>query len=832
MMNKFFIFSAFAFSLTCFAAPVDDSLKTYNQTIRTSKDQNVIQKTIQNIAALPAGTNGRVAAICNAVRKLTDPEKAVRILKELKVSPAETQTVNIALAQIYSSEAGNAIRGAKKNHDRTKFDAMITELFALPADTASRTHNICTLVNRLAEPDYALTVMERLGKEKLSERDVQTLQYGMMVAYTKQGKVAAKIQDQAAFEKILANMEAIPANHPRRNQELFNLLRHNPEFGLAQLDRLKLDQQYRLPLLSAAAKNAAARSDRTAFNQYFAELEKAQPDSALMLIDLADKLDGNQPMAYLTALEKKGDLPDAVRFVLYDKIRSLHKMDWAPYGFAQPKNYGINKAYLKKQLELAQNNDKLPIKERSRGIISVSVLIQRNLNNIFCFGDYAFAEELLNLWHKNAGDGYIHCAVSRMKNALRKKDAETAKAVMEGYEKSRRPNQNDIYRLRGLAYFADHTDCKSFDKFVYGDKTPAAEERYLLLSWISAEAFRATRHDICMTIMDEIRSNMFKPVTRLTFAVPYKKDCPRTADAWSRTAEYKDWAKLETRFKVYADMYEDSHNTNIKRHLKGTEEVAYPEENKAGLAFAFDDRALHIFVRVSDPAIDEVRDGKRKGPSFEMLFRPGNDCAYYTNYLLNTPSTENTFPQDWQRPGTDYTLMHDFIQRDIVMTDDSMAVHYAIPFKAFYNKLPVNGRIWTFGLQVWGKTNLTISGAVHELSRMGFLNIQFTPEQEMTIRRLVAKAALNDAVCQIGKQGEYPYLWSDNVLGDPEFFRTEVQPVFESLKKALAELPDVKDEDFDAFYREYVHTASKLKDVIAEKRAAYLRNALLQDKQK
>ncbi len=813
-------------SAAVLAAPADDKkLAEYNQAFRTAKNMEILRK----MAALPDDTKNKTGFICSAAVQLPDSQEAIRFLKSLKVKKAEEKLVNGALARIYSNEAFKAIpRGNRKKHDLAKFDAMLKEIQALPADTPSRVFCIVRMVNGLQNPDHALSAMAELEKENLSPADRRTLQNGMMQAYAEKGKALIKAQDQAAYKAVLAKLEAMPEDHPQRQKKLFEFLMLNPDFALTQTGRLNLEQSHRLSLLTAAAKAAAVRSDRSTFDKYFAELEKFPSDSAALsgIISLADKLDGDQPMKCLTALEKRTDLSDAVRFALYDKVRSMHRMNTAPYGFAEPENYGINKAYLKKQLELAQKNDKLPPKEKLRSILSSAALIQRNLYPVFSFGDYAFAEELLELWHKEVGGSNIPCAVFRMKNALRKKDAAAAKAVLAGVEASPKVKIDDIYRLRGLAYFADHTDCKDFDKAVYGEKQPAAEERYRLLSWISAEAFRATRHDICMAIVKEIRSNMFKPVTRLTFSVPYGKDCPQTADAWTCTPGYS-WDKLETRFKVYADMYEDSHNTNIKRHLKGTEEVAYPEENKAGLAFAFDDRALHIYVRVNDPAIDEVRDGKRKGPSFEMLFRPGNDCAYYTNYLLETPSTENTFPQDWQRPGTDYTLMHDFIQRDISMTGDSMAVHYAIPFKAFYNKLPLDGRVWTFGLQVWGKTPLTISGAVHELSRMGILNIQFTPEREKTIRRLIAKAALNDAMRQIAKQGEYPYLWSDDVLGDPDFFKAEVKPVFDELSAAQKALPDVKDADLDAFYQKYVHTAAKLKDIIAEKRAAYIRCKLL-----
>ncbi len=826
MMKKFLILTALSLSAAAFAAPADDEkLQEYNKAFRTKKSMELVRK----MADLPADTKNKLTVICHAAVQLPDSEEAIRFLKSLNVEKADEKKVNSALVRIYynSSDAVKASR-RNKNPDRTKFNLMLDNMMALPADTPSRMYYIARLVNQIHDADFALSVLEKLDPETLSAGDRKELQNGIMQACVAKGLEAVKNCDQASYTAVLKKLEAMPADHPRRQQNIFSLLQQKPEFGLAQAERLKLDDAQKYNLLMLAANEAAKRSDRKMFDQYFAELGKGPAELTLVhQIRLADKLDGDKPMQFLSAVEKRTDLTDGVRFALYDKIRSLHHMDVAPYGFAKPENYAVNKACLEKQLELAQKNDKLPYKEKDRSILSAGALIQRNLTPVFAFGDYAFGEKLLGIWHSAVGDGNVPCAIARLKNALRKKDAAAAEAVLTGIAGNPKVKTSDIYRLRGLAYFATHSDCAGFDKFVCGDTVPALKDRYLLLSWISAEAFRANRHDICETILKEIRGNMFKPVTRLTFAVPYEKDCPQTADAWTKTETYKDWSKLETRFKVYADMYEDSHHVNITRHLKDAPEAAYPEENKAGLAFAFDDRAFHIYVRVSDPAIAEVRDGQRKGPSFEMLFRPGNDCAYYTNYLLDTPSTENTFPQDWQRPGLDYTLMHDFIQRDIVMTDDSMAVHWAIPFKAFYNRLPVGGRTWTFGLQVWGKTNLTISGAVHELSRMGILDIKFTPEQEMTIRRLVLKALFNDAARLIAKQGEYPYLWSDNVLGDPDFFAAEVKPVFDEL--AAAQKMEVPDKEFDAFYQKYAHTAAKLKDIIAEKRAAYLRKGLLQD---
>jgi len=432
----------------------------------------------------------------------------------------------------------------------------------------------------------------------------------------------------------------------------------------------------------------------------------------------------------------------------------------------------------------------------------------------------------------------------RLKIALFKHDNATAGAIGEQFAPAIREKLNDpkltnqwvkrnlekqLVYFAGLGALAEKADLKAFDKAVFAGRDFKPAERYLLLSYASSEAFKANRQDICNVIVKEFRDNMFKPAPRLTFQVKYDPNCPKTADAWTRTPGYA-WDKLDTRFKLYAAYYEDSHDTDIKRMMKDAKEPEIPADNRAGVQFQYDNEALHIFVRVNDPAANEVLEGKRKGPGMEMLFRAGNDVAYNSDYLLNTPDTEQTFPQDWQRPGLDYTLTMDFIRRDVAVTNDAVVIHYAIPFSAFFDKLPVNGREWTFGLQVWGKSALTLSsGVVHELARMGLLDIKFTPAQLTAIKRVIIRKAINRGLKAFSweNKGKMPRLWQDDVIGDPAFYDAEVRPLQTMLQEADKLEKDLKDADVDAFYDKYVQLGMKLEYIVAAKRAEYIRSSLL-----
>ena len=351
-------------------------------------------------------------------------------------------------------------------------------------------------------------------------------------------------------------------------------------------------------------------------------------------------------------------------------------------------------------------------------------------------------------------------------------------------------------------------------------------ERMTRLRQVSTFLFRALRYDEVRAIQKEVRENMFAPVQKKIYTVKFDANAPKTADAWSRMESYRDWNGMETRFERYDNGYEISRTTDATRHLRSSPVLSAPEEYRTGLYAVCDAEGLHLFIRGDDPEIGEVVLGKRDAGGLELSMRPGEKEVYHSWYMNELPRTLDPWDVNWSAPTRDYRLTYDYMTKDAITTPEGIAAHTFIPWYMFYDKLPVNGNNWYFGMQFWRrKVSLTLSGNVHEQSRMLELRFDLTPAQINALRRNMAIRAFNAYNTLRQNKGEFILTWNDGQLGDPRFFKQEVEPLIAKLDQAgrkLFESPNLPDE----FYAEFTPQWAEIKYVIAEKRARYLKQSL------
>ena len=209
--------------------------------------------------------------------------------------------------------------------------------------------------------------------------------------------------------------------------------------------------------------------------------------------------------------------------------------------------------------------------------------------------------------------------------------------------------------------------------------------------------------------------------------------------------------------------------------------------------------------------------------------RPGEKEVYHSWYMNELPRTLDPWDVNWSAPTRDYRLTYDYMTKDAITTPEGIAAHTFIPWYMFYDKLPVNGNNWYFGMQFWRqKVSLTLSGNVHEQSRMLELRFDLTPPQINALRRNMAIRAFNAYNTLRQNKGEFILTWNDGQLGDPRFFKQEVEPLIAELDQAgrkLFESPDLPDE----FYAEFTPQWAEIKYIIAEKRARYLKQSLFSE---
>ncbi len=391
--------------------------------------------------------------------------------------------------------------------------------------------------------------------------------------------------------------------------------------------------------------------------------------------------------------------------------------------------------------------------------------------------------------------------------------------------KDRTFQHNCVKTLLGIV---DKKDLASAVRAAVGSDAVAPEEEYKILLAVSEIFFRAGRVDVCHKIRDYVYQDLFHPFTRNVLNVQFVDRAPGSAAAFA-ISPYYDWKQLNTNFYAYGRNAEEWMPTDIKRNLKDKPQPVIEDANKAGIIALADAEALHIYVRVSDPAAAELMTEKRNGPTLECSLLPGRESGAYVNWYLSSAPRSNAdrYLQNWGRGGKEYRMTDDIVFRDSFAAPDAFVAHFSFLWADFANTLPADGREWTYGMQVWGKQSLTFSGAVHETSRNALMDFRFTPEQWNLIRRNIAATVFNRYRALASDAKSVVRIWQDPVLGDPAFYDAAIVPMMEKYNEAEKRLPDLKDSELDAFFADIVIPLYNIKYTVEAARTDYIRQNLL-----
>jgi len=239
---------------------------------------------------------------------------------------------------------------------------------------------------------------------------------------------------------------------------------------------------------------------------------------------------------------------------------------------------------------------------------------------------------------------------------------------------------------------------------------------------------------------------------------------------------------------------------------------------------------VHIFLRIDDPNVEEVNQGKRGGPGLEWVFQPGAEHAYHSFHFGSLPNTDDRHYVNWAAPTKHYRLTYDTVFKDAVTTPQGYAAHAFIPWIAVHDKMPSKNNVWGIGVQIWdGANTKTNSGTVHELSRLISLDFDFTPAQRIAIERETALQAFNSYNHIRQDAGGVIQNWNDAVLGDPDFYAAELAGFIAELDEAGKRLnAPAPDSEIHAIYEKYVPVWQEIKYILDEKRGEYLRKKLIQ----
>ena len=622
--------------------------------------------------------------------------------------------------------------------------------------------------------------------------------------------------DLASDERKAASFQA------RRLDELSAMLGQmglfDPEEGLRLLNRhaSMFDDRRKGAILAGCAKGFVERKDRARFDAVAADLRKLpaelrdQPLCDAMLA-LA-RFDADAAETALRAELGTPGTPDAARARYLGALMSpaLCGLTTFTYGFHKPGAYEKYKVLVKERLALVDKGIDTGL---SHSLVEV----------LEAYDDLALAEETLRraLQHRPR-DYMLNWVAARVAAAAPEGAARALERLDQALAVSRTSDQTN--EIRAVSAFLRGEGLAGFGRAFPPDALDSAA-RLALLRKASLFLFQARRYDDSRAILNEITRNLYAPEPDKVHVATYVPQAPTTADGFVRTPFYNDWSRMETRFVPYGDGYNESRETDAKRHLKDAAQPKTDPAFRTGIRVLYDEQGVHVFIRCDDPGIGEVKLGKRDAGGLEIVFRPGrDDIAYHSIFFDALPGTGDPHLVDWNLPGRHYRLTEESFVKDTAVTREGVVAHLGIPWTTVYDHLPADGHPWLFGLQRGCPGGMqTISGLVHELSRGLRLEFPFTPEQLTGLKRAIAIAAFNRYQAVRNNKGKFLQTWNDPVLGDPSFYAAEVAPLLETLDAAgvrlLAPAPDA---DVEQLFRETVPLWAEIAYEVADRRTRYL----------
>lgn len=421
------------------------------------------------------------------------------------------------------------------------------------------------------------------------------------------------------------------------------------------------------------------------------------------------------------------------------------------------------------------------------------------------FEDYAFAEELVA---KGLEASPTHTSLLVKRARLRLMERGDRAGAASDYEAAARGK--NFLRGGSAELYADVA------AYLRTKATPAKD--IAAMRRLSRELYNLRLYDDCRALQAQWERDLLLPRETKVHKVVFDADAPRSAEGFVRSKYYADWKGMETRFQSYGSDYHMRSDYDTKL-LKANPDIAPDPKYPTGVRVIADNDFVHIFMRCDDPAIDEVKTGKRTDAgSLELFFEPGDhEVPYHSIFFQKLPKMEDSADATWSMPGRHYRRTTDFVVKDTVLTKDGVVAHVAIPWLACYDTLPFDGRHWIFGLYRWHPGGgQCLGGFVHALSRGLRLEFPFAPAQVAALKRRIAETAYNRYATVRDAKGDYIQRWNDALLGDPAFFATEVKPLLDELD-AKGKSPDVKDAALWA----------EVGCEIAERRTRYLKKRLL-----
>ena len=306
---------------------------------------------------------------------------------------------------------------------------------------------------------------------------------------------------------------------------------------------------------------------------------------------------------------------------------------------------------------------------------------------------------------------------------------------------------------------------------------------------------------------------------RKVYECRYMENAPYGVTAWSQSEMVKTGSGKESRFVPY------NSEAAQKLILDATalrEVTSNPElkGHETSFYMVYDAKGWYVYIHCEEPKIQTFVD-EGKDISLELFFAPGLErVPYYQMIVRQLKCQVNHY--DWGMPHRHYRSLKDSARTESLALDTGVATFIFIPWEVLYDRVPLAGDYWRFSVMRWGGPSVTWGGKVHDTGNFGLVHFQPpNAKQRLDIEKRMLRAGWSKFRATAKETVTY---WSDQQVGDLDFFNGTLKPVIDRYTMAGESLgePDGWDDDAIEKGQAFLADWMEFKYKVAELRTEYL----------
>ena len=248
-----------------------------------------------------------------------------------------------------------------------------------------------------------------------------------------------------------------------------------------------------------------------------------------------------------------------------------------------------------------------------------------------------------------------------------------------------------------------------------------------------------------------------------------------------------------------------------------------------------DEWGVHFLFTYYDKRARLFESGELDAGSYECYLAPG-ELEPYACFLFRAKKDAVAGVMNTSYPADGHCRINprdrSSMRHETYFTDDAVCCYTAFSWDNYSEHIPVKGAEWDFESIFWGPVQSAWNGTASIHGRSTFGKLVFDLDEAARVK--ILRAQLIRAVgayraektvpgsSAAGIQGGSIEHWSDDVLGDPEFYAAKVAPLVAELDAVAAKVSlSMSDADVKEISERYLSTFVNIRRVVARLRTAW-----------